>query len=67
MVSEFDRPNLISKFERLKSKMAQVTPSDFVVKATPQAPLGAPSFSEFQYVSNPIMLAEAERQVGGSQ
>ena len=49
MPSEYDRKTIISKFERLKNKLQQVTPAEFVVKAPPLGPRGAPAFSEFEY------------------
>ena len=53
MPSEYDRERIISKFERLKHKLAQVTPEEFIVKAPPPAPKGAPAFSEFHYDLTP--------------
>ncbi|GAX83969.1 hypothetical protein CEUSTIGMA_g11393.t1 [Chlamydomonas eustigma] len=51
MPTEYDRQRIISKFEHLQNKLAQVTPNDFVVKAPPPAPKGAPAFSKFLYMS----------------
>jgi hypothetical protein len=54
MPTEYERQRIISKFERLQNKLAQVTPNEFVVKAPPSAPKGAPAFSEFLYVSDVV-------------
>lgn len=51
--SEYDRQQLIQKFERLKKKLAQIHPVDFVVKGAPTGPKSAPAFSEYDYPSNP--------------
>ncbi|KAG2426311.1 hypothetical protein HXX76_013068 [Chlamydomonas incerta] len=51
--SEFDRVKLMGKFDRLKHKLSQTTPAEFVVRAPPAPPRGAPAFSEFAYVTDP--------------
>lgn len=60
--SEYDRVKLMGKFDRLRHKLQQVAPSEFVVKAPPQAPKGAPAFSEFNYANDPYNAAEATRR-----
>eukprot|EP00798_Chlamydomonas_sp_ICE-L_P030306 gene30306-35295_t len=50
--SEYDRQQLLQKFERLKKKLAQIHPLDFVVKATPAGPKSAPAFNEYDYPVN---------------
>jgi len=62
MPSEFERQKLIVRFERLKNKLAQVVPSDFVVKATPSAPKGAPAFSEYNYTADPYQNPDAAQR-----
>lgn len=57
MPSEYDRKTIISKFERLKNKLQQVTPAEFVVKAPPLGPRGAPAFSEFEYDLDPFSVS----------
>ncbi|GLC33522.1 hypothetical protein PLESTM_000080500 [Pleodorina starrii] len=51
--SEYDRVKLTGKFDRLKHKLAQTSPNEFVVRAPPAALHGAPAFSEFTYATDP--------------
>ncbi|KXZ54593.1 hypothetical protein GPECTOR_4g658 [Gonium pectorale] len=51
--SEYDRARLTGKFDRLKHKLAQTAPAEFVVRAPPAAHRGAPAFSEFTYTNDP--------------
>ncbi|GLI59937.1 hypothetical protein VaNZ11_001987 [Volvox africanus] len=52
--SEYDRVKLSGKYERLRHKLAQTCPQEFVVRATPTSLHGAPAFSEFTYTTDPV-------------
>ncbi|PNW83149.1 hypothetical protein CHLRE_06g308650v5 [Chlamydomonas reinhardtii] len=69
--SEYDRVKLMGKFDRLKHKLSQTTPSEFVVRAPPAPPRGAPAFSEFAYVTDPAEAYDssvlADNDVGRSR
>ncbi|KAG2436100.1 hypothetical protein HYH02_011611 [Chlamydomonas schloesseri] len=69
--SEYDRVKLMGKFDRLKHKLSQATPSEFVVRAPPVPPRGAPAFSEYAYVVDPAEAYDssvlADNDVGRSK
>ncbi|EFJ47320.1 hypothetical protein VOLCADRAFT_120968 [Volvox carteri f. nagariensis] len=52
--SEYDRVKLTGKYDRLRHKLAQTGPQEFVVRAPPSAVHGAPAFSEFSYTTDPV-------------
>ncbi|KAL6759204.1 hypothetical protein V8C86DRAFT_1351378 [Haematococcus lacustris] len=59
--SEYERDRLQHKISKLKSKLSQLAPTDFVVKAPPQAPKGAPAFCEYEYPNEPYVSRVRQR------
>ena len=58
LTSEYDRARIAVKFERIKSKVACVSPKEFVVKSQPVPLKGTNSFSDF-----PRIPPSSERDV----
>ncbi|PNH10444.1 hypothetical protein TSOC_002837 [Tetrabaena socialis] len=52
--SEYDRTKLKGKFDRLRHKLSQTAPNDFVVRSSPYAVRGTPAFSEYTYTPDPV-------------
>lgn len=48
---------------RTRGPPLQVSPSDFVVKAPPAGPKGAPAFSEYDYAADPYAVGTQGREV----
>eukprot|EP00878_Enallax_costatus_P019791 GHUV01020894.1.p1 GENE.GHUV01020894.1~~GHUV01020894.1.p1 ORF type:complete len:239 (+),score=64.70 GHUV01020894.1:1014-1730(+) len=58
ITSEYDRKDLMDKFAKLNSKLAEVAPDTFVVRGCPLPQPHTPTFAELTYSSRPFQVRQ---------